>query len=574
MCDTVAAEGGFYLTFKNSCNQNVPLNAAEVFFYHAAAGHMRIISKKNDSYFVELVNEDNIGTILAEDDCILVDVQATTESNLNPAARCVTGLFNAPALNGTATIFIHNGSGIPIGSTLTFTANGQTGSYQVASYVSASGNTFTYTVTNVGGGHTPGTIIDGDAGGACSIPIEIITEVDLCDLSETNTATSITACLDGSPRALVPTGLNDVITGTADGSWTMQKLTGLDCCVTIDGCLKFSGATCPSGTDQVVLRNVNIDCFTDAFNEAMELGEGLAMNIDGFPVIVSAYNSGSRTITISPAEDSTLDTLLEFPEGTQICIGSCCSACKNGIQTTNFVRLEGDVGPETANVFAFNGESISHDAGVSYWLVGVDTLGAQAVLELDATYFSNPSGSGYASFPNFSDPLMLRQKMCNTHPSGCRQGAKMFLNYQIGFDSLDADVTIDWEIAVLSYPSATLSDGFAPNPFYGNNPGSNQEAAGRITGAGAADATLLNTPFGSGLATAIKPFPYSAGTIVSPIKLYKCDCVTTMVYCFLRVTATNPGSFLPYVGIQRYIEKHTFVSLATPDNELDSGGWN
>lgn len=569
-CDTVAADGGFYLSFKNSCNQDVPLNAAEIFFYHAAAGTMRIISKKNDSYFVEVTDESKEGVIIAEDDCVLVAVVPSVDSNINPAARCVTGLFNAPALNAAATIFIHNGSGIPIGSTITFTWNGQTGSYEVTSYVSASGNTFTYTVTNTGSGHTPGTIVDGEGSGACSIPIEIVTEVDLCDLAEANEVDSITGCVNGSPRSFKSTSENDVISGTAEGGWGPRRLTNLDCCVTIDGCLKFSGASCPDDSDSVILRNINIDCFYAAYQDSKAKGQDLVMNIDGFKVLVYNYSTGTRRAYFRVAEDTTISPEIEFAEGSQVCLGECCASCTaNATQQTDYQTILDP--PESTSVFAFNGAAISHPAGVSYWLVGVDTSNVQSVQQLDSSYFANPSDNSFR-FPRASDVLMLRQKMCNTSETGCRQGAKIWLSYQVGFDSLDSGVTVDWEIGALTAASATLSDDVTVNPF-NNFIAGNAEASGRIEGPGAADGDLLNTPFGLGLVSSVKPFPAAAGQIMAPVKLYKCDCALTLVYCFLRVTAADVGSFMPYIGLQRYIEKTNYATLANPINDPDSEPW-
>jgi len=574
ICDTTAAADGFYLTFKADCEAQVPSNYQEVYFYHAAVGDMRIISKKNGSYFVQPVDADRAGFNISPADCIALHI--VTSSNISPpySFRCLTGLFTAPALNEQSQIYIVNGSSIPIGSTITFTAEGETGTYEVSSYESAAGNIYVYNVENTGGGHTPGTIIDGGSADVCLIPIEVITEVDLCNLTETNAADSITACVGGSPRSFVPTGENDVIVGTSGGEWELRKLTNLDCCVILDGCLKFSGEVCPTQSDAVILKNINIDCFDAAFDAAAAAGQPLVGNIDGDQVIVTAWNSGTRQITVKPIGSCGSLALTEYPEGSSLCLGQCCDQCTNGPRvTTPLIVPVPDTGDSVADSFAISGTAINHDSGVTYWLVGRNMDGdANIVQELDSAYFADPS-TGPLPFPKMTDALVLKQKFCNDSEFSCTQVVDTFYNYSVNFLSLDADVTVDWEVAGYIDTSETLCGDVIPNPF--SQAGNGVKAAGTVVGPTTDDTTLDNTPFGPEFGGTVKPFPYAAGTLHLPARLDKCNCLLSIVWFFLRVTASGSGSFTPALTIGRFQRRDNVYTIPQPENTPGmTQGWN
>src|SRR5690606_18160517 len=122
------------------------------------------------------------------------------------------------------------------------------------------------------------------------------------------------------------------------GTWGLRKLLSADCCVVTDGALKFSGNSCPDGLDQVVLRDINIDCFETAWQKAQDAEQGLAVLIGEVQLIITAYNSGTKTITVRRASNDAAPSLIEFPEGTQICVGGCCDTCLGGPQADTYLQ--------------------------------------------------------------------------------------------------------------------------------------------------------------------------------------------------------------------------------------------
>lgn len=564
--DTAVVSTGFWLFFSNDCDLNFPLNARDVFFYHAGAGHLRITGKSNGAYLVTPVDETKDGVIIQKDDCVLVSVNPAVGST-SLTTRCLAGQFVAPADQATGTIYILNGSGIPIGSTLTFTAGGETGSYVVTGYISASGSIYAYTVQNTGSGHTAGLIIDSGVVGGCEVPIEIITEVDLCGLSSSLVLDSINGCVNGTPRSGVSAGLNSVFTGDGEGGWDQKVLSNLDCCVTLAGTLKFSGDTCPSSEDQVVLEDVGLDCFEDAFNAANNAGQGLPMNIAGFNMVATAYDAGTRRITLVPQPDEDLD-LWEFPAGSQLCLGGCCKSCLNGAQMTDHRSISPFA---TAANYALNNLTFDVTTGTTYWLLGFNLADAQEAFSLGAPYFADPDDDG-PKLPHITDPLLIRQKICNTSEKGCHQIALLEFNFQAIFAPLVDGEYIDWEIGHYAGPSTTLNDGSTPNPF--TNISTQAKASGRIHGPTTNDTAAIGTSaFGFSNAGAAKVFPVASGFVLDEVNIDKCSCAQSILWLFVRVQSASDKQLSAGLALRRWMRKLDRNIIVNPNNTGTGAGF-
>lgn len=578
-CGVTASEGTFYLRFKNAADIT-PLNANDMYFYHASAGFMRIVGYDDGEYAVRLVDETNAGAMIAEDDCVTFHATSSQVLNTLITTRCLSGKFTAPAVGEEATIYVFNGSAIPIGATLTFTAEGVTGSYTVVSYESSANNIYVYQVENTGSGHVPGTIIDAGDDGACVYPIEIITQVDNCSLSEISAVDHFVACAGGSSRAFVPSGPGD-IPYSADGeTWETRRLGETDCCVVTEGAIKFSGSVCPSGADEVVVSDVNISCFETAWDAAAAAGQTLPANINGYNVTITDYDSGTNTLTLAPAEDEVLAELVEFPSGSQICLGSCCSSCLNGPQVTdpNKNREHGADDPYSS-ILLVGATDIDYTTGDSQYLIGFANAGLAAGAQtLDAAYFANPSVLG-PKLPKIDDRHLFRQKICNTSPKGCKQLVKVYVNYELSFDPVPTNDRIYWELAHFADVSATLKNG-APNPFgVAGQSFTRSKASGYVIGPSinkfpASPVSYANSSFGSGLPGEGKTFPAFSGTIVDIFPLDKCECVTSAVWFFVFIRgASGPVALNVFIRARRYIEKLDYNGVALPANISNHEGW-
>lgn len=581
-CNMVASSDGFTLKFSN-ISETLPVGG-NILLYHESAGAMRIVGVDDfGSYQLALEDSSKAGALIQKGDCILIGFKQSSE--LVSTSRCLTGIFNAPAVNASETIYIENGTSIPVGSTLTFTYNGSTGSYNVTSFVSASGTTYAYEVTNTGNGLTPGTMVNGGVTGSCTVPIELITDVDICDLSEANSADALTGCLNGSPRAVKPVGLNDILVGTSTGTWTLGKLSSVDCCVVIDDCLKFSGNNCPDGTDVVVLRNVNIDCFTEAFAEVTAANvtgsgqTGMPMNIDGFNVIATAYNSATRALTLQAVDDVPANGL-SYAAGTQICLGECCRTCIGGPKFTNPMSSgNGDPLKSAFYGFATTGQLVWEQGVKHRYLIGFNnTLPlAVTVLELPSTY-SNNAGNGPGK-PLISDPLLFRNKICNNSDKGCDQFAEIQWNYEMIFDPVPAGVRIHWELGHYAQGAATLEDNVTVNPFFSLS--TQQAAAGYIEGPSSlgAQATLNSTSIGFGGPGSAKVFPYVAGDFRDYLYLERCNCGLSIVWFYVEVEVVDPalvgnGLINSDLAIRQQIKFFDANEIAIPSNNPAQEGFN
>lgn len=571
-CDVTATTTSFFLHFSNNCTALSPLNTNDMFFYHAATGLMQIITENDGSYEVRLVDQTKAGAVIEAGDCVQSVVIPNGTSTAGLSTRCLVGLFQAPALNENSTIFILNGSGIPIGATLTFTWEGEIGSYVVTAFNSASGTIYSYQVQNTGSGHIPGTIINGGTEGACIVPIEIITNVDICELATANEADTITVCLNGSPRALVPTGEGDVITGTPELTWELRRVTNLACCVIIDGCLKFTGDTCVDDSDSVVLRDIALDCFETAFNLAAALGNNLPMVINGFHVVATAYDPTTRILTLEPI-GALYEPIVQFDAGTQICLTECCDNCNHGPQATDYEN-QGLYDPETAANFAYNVLDVPWDGDDTLqYLIGQDDTGVVTFLALDSTYNDDP-GCGPGN-PQVDQPLLLREKICNTDPNGCNQDIDLEFNHELEVFGLPLGMRMHYEFGHYINPSATLEDGVTPNPFSG--PSSQAASAGAVDGPSSVDVDVIaGTAIGYADATQPKWFPYIAAYFKDYARLDKCNCALSIMWLYIRlvpntaVLTGQSGTIDINSVVRRRIRKFPLNRIETPANNPES----
>lgn len=567
--NVVAANPYFFISFENDCEQQIPIHINEIFFYHTGAGKLNIVGKQGGAYQLTVADPLRAGIEIRREDCVFLYINPdAAAANTN---RCLLGQFYVPVVNGEATISIQNGTSIPIGSTLSFVWQGQIGSYTVTDFLSAEGTTYGYTVTNVGNGHTPGIIIDGGVVGTCPVPIELITIIDLCNLAPSNVADHIAACVNGAPIGFKPGAANDTIVGLDDLTWGLGRVSGLDCCVIVDECVKFSGQVCPSLSDTVKLKVGFNTCILDRFDEAFDNAQNLAANINGFPINITNIQviDGSTYVTVQPAGDNNITIPLNFDAGASICLGDCCAGCNLGPGSTNVkAPLFGIDSPLQGIGTAL----VTVPIGVSHWLVGLDNTTPQTieVLQLTAPYFAAPGPNG-PIIPKYSDPMIFRQKVCNNSPKGCNQLAELQLNVLLALDPLPADSTVDWEFAHYADDADTLENGLA-NPF--DIVSTQQKIAGRLEGPSVIDAVLLNTSFGNTNIGGNKVFPYGAGDFRDYLNLTKCNCALSIVWLFLRIDTPSAIPTLNiFVNARRHFKFFDDHMVDMPLNTPQTSGW-
>lgn len=587
VCDVVASAEDFFLSFSNLC-QALPVDSNNIFFFHPAAGVMQVVQFDGCTYKVRLVDPTRAGGLIQKGDCVLISV--IPESVIaNTTQRCLCGKFVAPQLNQNETLFIENGAGIPIGATVVFTYQGETGSYVVTAFVSSSGNTFAYEVQNTGNGHTPGTIIDGGDVGQCLVPIDIITEVDLCDLAETNVADLVVACVNGSPRAFKPVGACDIIKGKDDGTWELGKITSVDCCVVLDGCLKFSGNVCPNGQDVVVIKDTNKDCFEAAWQEVLDqqitsntAQMSMPMNIDGFRLDVRDYDPNTCQVTFAVADPDALINPIEFDEGTQVCLGDCCESCLNGPLTTNHKSFgEGDEEKSALYTLNLAPDSLEFETGVKHcYLIGYEygennPLVLTTLVITDA-YDDDPNGG--PGKPLITDPLLFRDKMCNDQLQGCDQMIELNWNYEFAVDPIPAGVRVHFEFGHFVQGAETLADNVTPNPIFSTS--SQACAASYIDGPSSLDAQtrIGDTSIGLGNRNDPKIFPMQCGFFMDYAFLQKCNCIMSVVWLYVETEVLpgfdESGTFTMWGTIRRRAKYFNAHEIAIVPNDQEAQGWN
>lgn len=579
-CKLVATVERFTLTFQKNC---VDLPIGPNFkFAHQAAGLLNIHGCNGTSYEVSIFDPTKEGAVIEPEDCIFLTFIPSDSTSNAISGRCLSGNFAAPDVGGTETIYIFNGSGIPQGSTITFTWNGETGSYLVNSFDSASGSIYAYVVTNTGGGLTPGTIVQGGTQGACDVPIEVITDVDICDLSPTQVADTLTACLNGSPMAFVPTAEGSVPRGTAEGTWGQAQLANFDCCIFTDACLKFSGESCLAAEDTITIRDTSdLTCFNEAWDESVEAGTSLVARIGNLRVYITAWNPETLTLSLRPIDPDYFgeSEFLQFEEGTAICLGECCNQCTNGPQVTNTNNLGYESGDQASVfVFAVTVDTPATEDGPMVYLIGQDGAGAVVAVELDATY--NDDLEPGIGKPFVTDPLVMRQKVCNTSIRGCDQIFEIYYNYDLAVSNLQKEMRMHYEVADYIYSSDTLADGTTPNPYF--SIASQAASAGYIDGPSTApslDTTITpSTALGVGGPLDVKVYPYIANSFMDMTILKECDCANIRTWFLVRfepidagVTASTASILL---GIRRYLKKDDLSQIDYPANDPELEGFN
>jgi hypothetical protein len=588
-CSVVASSDDFFLKFAN-LNEKLPIDGNVTFFYHAAAGFMRIIGMDNyGSYQLSLMDKTKAGAVIGKDDC--VTFEAVPPALSASTSKCLVGKFKAPALNADETIYIENGTAIPVGSTLTFTANGQTGSYNVTEFLSASDTTYAYTVENTGNGHIPGTIFDGGCTGICTIPVEIITDVDLCDLTDTVSSTSLIACLNGSPRAQKSSGENDILIGDGAGGWKLSKLSSTECCIILDGTLKFSGNACTDAQDTVKIKDINIECFlaywqavkdnnTNPSGTVSSAQTKLPMNIDGFDIVVVDYDPTNKLITFKPISPVN-QSQITFEAGTQVCMGEACKNCLNGSRFTNYFTFGGG-DQEISSLYGVNSiNSLKYEQGVRHrYLVGYQHNVApftSQTLELSTGYDDGLAINQVK--PLITDPLLYRMKICNNSLTGCDQFAEINYNYQLIFNNLPAGVRVHWAIGSVVGNANTLEDNTTPNPFI--TASSQSDAAGYVDGPSHTDAvgTIGDTNIGFGNRGSLKAQPFIAGFFNDYAFLEHCNCALNIVWYYVELEVlpgvTIATGFVDNSLATRVMIKYSDANLAPmPRNDSSSEGFN
>lgn len=582
-CTLTATDGRFTIKFKNADKNDIPLNAAEVYLYHAVAGFMTIHGADGNGIEVSLVDSTKSNSIIQEDDCIMV--QAAFQSALLPSTstKCLSGKFKVPAQGATETAYIYNGTGIPVGSTVTFTHEGNVGSYSVESYDSNDGLLFAYTLKNDGSGHSNvGDIIDAGDCGECTIPIEVDTSVDICNSSVTTVIDTLSGCKDGSPRQLKPTTDQQIAVSNSSLKWELQRLSNTDCCVTIQGCMKFREVDGCEATDTVTLNDPVPECWGEKIASAQtETGQPIPINVEGKPFVVVAYNPTTKVLELSPKDESIFTTpeeVIEYGEDTQLCFGECCNSCNQGEQITDHNRIASVSGQADVAPFAFDLNDLTYTDGTfTRYLVGIafnSVTGAIETQAIDATFNDDPDTGG-PLIPRISDNLMIRQKICNTSTKGCNQVAEVEFNTELEFGGLGDGVTAHYEWGHFAAPSKTLADGTTLNPF--NNISAQANYADCAMGPSHEETEFItDTAIASGGAGNRKRFPFKAGTFKDYIDLQRCDCAMSIVWLFVKIESQpgQGGGTLNLAGsIRRVIKKKDHSLIDTPDNDPAAEGF-
>ena len=573
--NVVANSTQFFLTFENTCGNEVPINSAEVFFYHAAAGLIRIIglTSTGESYIVQLIDPSKEGKVIEKGDCVLLTVIPQTAVSSAIGGRCVAGPFSVPSINSTGVLYILNGSGIPIGANLSFSWDGELGTYSVVNFISASGNIYAYTVRNDGSGHAPaGTIIEPGEAAACLLPIEVITSVDICDLNTSNFVDSLTGCLAGSPKGFLPYGEGYVPLGKADGTWDQTKLSQVQCCIITDGPMKFSGNGCIQGQDTVSLRSTGLDCFEEAYQIASANGTFLVLFTGDYSFVVDSFDSSDNTIVVKIAELGYLpedETFLEFNAGTTLCLGECCQQCTNGPQITD-INTTGDGDTEKASAYVFEVSAAYVANAPKHYLIGLNTSGAVVITELTSTY--NDTLENGIGKPAVTDPLVMRQKICNTSIRKCVQQLEIEYNYEFAVSNIPADMRVHFEIGDYIANSATLSDGTTVNSLVGGDVASQADVSGYIDGPETADLSVISgTAIGLGGLATTKVWPKMAGFFKDSVFLRQCDCANIRTWLYVmfepKDAGLTPGTASIYCVVRRRILKHDVMVLPMPAND-------
>ncbi len=565
--NTTTTNTTFYLAFCGSKANEIPLNSNDVYFYHQSAGFIKIHSFSGVSYEVSLVDPSKAGAVIAPADCIDVAYGINVSSGAAISSnRCVVGLFTAPAVDAQETISIFNGAGIPIGSTLNISNAGTLGAYTVISLVSVLGNVTSYKIENAGAGLPAGTVVNGGASGECLVPVAVLTIIDFCTVSETQTLDIISGCKNGAPKGLKPTAKDQVPVADSDLNWGLQILQDFKTCLTLDGTLKLSGDFC-TAMDIVKIADVNRAELVTALAAATAAGVPLVGMIGGTLVHITAYNSTTFEITVKPALEDYLggETLLSFEDGAQLCLLEEDLCCKD-IQRSNFQDDEAQTTLSTTlNLFTGN----------SYYLVGYNTAGVVTVQTVDATTHLNPSLTG-SIVPRHTDSLLIREKICNSSASGVPQDLEIDYNYELTFSDIPNLVRVHYAFRSYIATSDTGPTGQTPGSALNS---SQNSSSGYLDGPSfISTLELPNTNLGFGGLSQGKSFPIAAHDFKDVGILPKCECANNIVW-LLIVIQTLPtysdgnDTIAMALNFRRIIKKRPRHEIDTPANTFDLEGW-
>lgn len=558
--NTTTTASTFYLAFCGSKANEIPLNSNDVYFYHQSAGYIKIHSFSGVSYEVSLVDPSKAGAVIAPADCVDVAYGINTSSGAAISSnRCVVGLFTAPAVDAQETIAIWNGAGIPIGSTLNISNAGTLGAYTVISLVSVLGNVTSYRIENAGAGLPAGTVVNGGAAGECLVPVAVLTIIDFCTVSESQSVDIISGCKNGAPKGLKPTAKGQSPVSNSDLNWDLGTLQDFKVCLTLDGALKLSGDFC-TAMDVVKIADVNREELVTLLAAATDAGLPLVGSINGTIVHITAYNSTTFEVTVSPALEDYLgsSTVLSFEAGDQLCILEEDLRSKD-IQRSNFKDEEATLALNVAlNLFPGN----------SYYLVGYNTSGVVTAQVVDATTALNPSLTG-ALVPRHTDSLLIREKICNSSASGVPQDLEIAYNYELTYSDIPNLVRVHHAFRSYIFTSDTGPTGQTP----GSSLNSSQNASSGYLDGPSFESTLElpDTNLGFGGLSQTKSFPITAQDFKDFGIIPKCECANNIVW-LLVVIQTLPtyaaGNDVINLALnfRRVIKKRPRHEIDTPAN--------
>lgn len=565
--------GEFYLQFSDLSSCDVLPVGADVFFYHAAAGRMEILSVSGGTYKVQLTDSSKAGAIILKTDCVLTAVIPT--EIITQVQRCLIDSFVAPGVGATASIFIRNGQGIPIGSIISFTdpSDGSLGSYTVQALVSSSGTTYVYTIKNEGSGHTPGSIISETETNACNIPIEVQDIVDDCDLEEVEVISSLRGCGGGVPKALKPTIGGQLLISNDSLDIEFQPSVNVDCCIITEDTLKFSDSGGLLESDSVTVQTgTGITCFDEAYTEATTYNALLIVTIEGVRYRVTSWDLGTRTITLGYTNDdyaSDGEPFIEYPAGTQICIGECCNRCTNsGVQSDH--KNQGTPTAQNNATISCNIASIPYNTTERFFFVGFNQAGTATYQEITAGWEATYGTSEF--MPDHTVPLLSRVKICNQSTKACHQ--KMMVDYYLSLvvTNLPADVEVHAHWCSQIRNSLTLSDG---STALAANMAGFSRVSGNLVGPTTQNAIMTGTQaVNQSIVASSQALPAIHTNMRSRANVLSFNCANEILWCLLRVVApSGSGTIDIELGGQRYYELDNLNEITPPANNPALEQW-
>lgn len=429
------------------------------------------------------------------------------------------------------------------------------------------------------GGANGGELVekDSDGDGELNYPVIRVEGQDPCSADVTSSLKRIIGC-NGTSQEVGAVG---DITGQVLvwdevlQEWSPQVLAGVDTCliisadVTLDPGAAFDASylfTMPSTTTlAAALASVSPDVLSVTINDL------------DFYVVDIVDPTHFHAIPAFEVVDPTV-----VPADSLLCFNECCAQCLGGTQTTNPRALVGSGNASSTWTIEGAMDWPATGGAVKSYLIGYNTAGALTITLLDSTF--NDSLDPTIGRPKHTDPLVFRQKICNTSPKGCNQRCEIEFDYEFTITNLPVNVRAHYELGHHAQPSDTLADGTTPNPYTTSPPNSvyaDRCFADYIDGPSTApslDTTIIaDTSIGAGNTSDVKAFPHKAGFFKDKFTLVRNDCANSILWFYLRLEAINTGvsagSGLFRMNIRRYIKKFEHDEIAMPENDYDLEGF-